>query len=95
MKWMRNLESQGLLISDISEPSISVTDVKHYFYCPRIIYFERVLHAKPQLGSQQKDGSERHEEYVKKEGRRKNALYYSPDFTEAEKILRSTIFPQD
>jgi CRISPR-associated exonuclease Cas4 len=87
MRWMRNLEGRELPISDISEPSISVTDVKHYFYCPRIIYFERVLHAKPQLGSQQEASIEQHKEYVKREDRRKDAIYYSPDFTKADKIF--------
>jgi CRISPR-associated exonuclease Cas4 len=74
-------------ISDVAEPFISVTDVKHYVYCPRIVYFERVLHAKPVFGSQQEEGRERHEEYVRKELRRKDAIYYSPDFLGAEKFL--------
>ena len=74
-------------ISDIAEQFISVTDIKHYFYCPRIVYFERVLHAKPVLGSQQEDSQEKHEEYVKKELRRKDAIYYSPDFVGATKML--------
>jgi len=78
---------QKLPISDIAEPSISVTDVKHYIYCPRIVYFERVLHAKPVFGSQQKEGREKHGEYIQKELRRKDAIYYSPDFTGAEKHL--------
>lgn len=73
--------------SDVSEDFISVTDVKHYFYCSRIIYFERVLHARPVLGSQQEDSQERHEEYVNKELRRKDAIYYSPDFVGATKML--------
>lgn len=73
--------------SDISEPFISVTDVKHYFYCPRIVYFEKVLHAKPILGSQQESSQELHEEYVKKELRRKDAILYSPEFVEAKKMF--------
>jgi CRISPR/Cas system-associated exonuclease Cas4 (RecB family) len=50
-----------LPISDVAEPFVSVTDVKHYIYCPRIVYFERVLHAKPVFGSQQREGREKHE----------------------------------
>ena len=73
--------------SDVSEPFISVTDIKHYFYCPRIIYFEKVLHAKPMLGSQQEFSQEVHEEYVKRELRRKDAIFYSPEFVEAKKML--------
>ena len=84
---MRKLKSRRLPTSDVAEPLISVTDIKHYFYCPRIIYFERVLHAKPQLGSQQEDGGEQHEEYVRRELRRKDAIYYSPDFIGAKKML--------
>jgi len=78
---------QRLPISDVAEPFISVTDIKHYLYCPRIVYFERVLHAAPQLGSQQEESKELHEEYVKKELRRKDAIYYSPEFVKAEKLL--------
>lgn len=84
---MRKLKSRRLPTSDVAEPLISVTDIKHYFYCPRIIYFEHVLHAKPQLGSQQEDGGEQHEEYVRRELRRKDAIYYSPDFVGAKKML--------
>lgn len=83
--WMK--KKQKLLISDIAEPFVSVTDVKHYIYCPRIVYFERVLHAKPVFGSQQEEGREKHTEYVRKELRRKDAIYYSPDFIGAEKLL--------
>ena len=88
-KSMRLRKKKGLKppISDVAEQFISVTDIKHYFYCPRIIYFERVLHAKPMLGSQQEDSQEKHEEYVKKELRRKDAIYYSPDFVGATKML--------
>lgn len=87
MSWMRKLKDQGLSTFDISEDSVSVTDLKHYFYCPRIVYFERVLHAKPSLGSQQIDSGEQHEEYVRKENRRKDAIYYSPDFVGASKMF--------
>jgi len=85
--WRRSLEGRRLPTSDIAESLISVTDIKHYFYCPRIVYFEHVLHAKPQLGSQQEYSKEEHEEYVRKELRRKDAVYYSPDFVGAEKSL--------
>ena len=78
-------KSRRLPTSDIAEPLITVTDIKHFLYCPKIIYFEYVLHAKPMLGSQQKESSELHEEYVKREVRRKGAIYYSPEFKDAEK----------
>ncbi|MCS7120440.1 MAG: PD-(D/E)XK nuclease family protein, partial [Candidatus Bathyarchaeota archaeon] len=78
---------QGLPVSDIAEPLISVTDVKHYIYCPRLVYFDHVLHAQPILGSQQEESQEQHREYVHKELRRKDAIYYSPEFVGAEKLL--------
>jgi len=72
--------------SDISEPLITVTDIKHYLYCPKIIYFEHILHAKPILGSQQREGREQHQEYVRKEARRLGAIYYIPNLREAKKL---------
>ena len=87
MRWLRSIESRRPPTSDVAEPLISVTDIKHYFYCPRILYFEHVLHAKPQLGSQQEESRKRHEEYVRKELRRMDAIYYSSDFVGAEKML--------
>jgi CRISPR-associated exonuclease Cas4 len=80
-------KKERLPASDIAETFISVTDIKHYLYCPRIVYFEKVLHATPQFGSQQEDSKELHEEYVQKELRRKEAIYYSSEFAEAEKLL--------
>jgi len=78
--------SLRLPISDVSEPLITVTDIKHFLYCPRIIYYEHVLHAKPIFGSQQKEGRNLHEEYVKKEARRSGAIYYSKEFENAKKM---------
>lgn len=83
--WLK--KKQRLPISDIAEPFVSVTDIKHYIYCPRLVYFDRVLHATPVFGSQQEDSKELHEDYVKKELRRKDAIYYSPEFVGAEKLL--------
>jgi CRISPR-associated exonuclease Cas4 len=84
-KWLRS--KQKLLTSDVAEPSVSVTDIKHYIYCPRLIYFDKVLHATPIFGSQQEDSKELHEDYIKKELRRKDAIYYSSEFVGAEKLL--------
>jgi len=84
-KWLRS--KQKLPISDIAETSVSVTDIKHYIYCPRPVYFDKVLHATPIFGSQQEDSKELHDDYVKKELRRKDAIYYSSEFVGAEKLL--------
>ncbi|MCX8177087.1 MAG: CRISPR-associated protein Cas4 [Candidatus Bathyarchaeota archaeon] len=80
-------ERRSLPVSDVAEPLVSVTDVKHYVYCPRLVYFDRVLHAQPVFGSQQEESQELHMEYVRKELRRKDAVYYSPEFVGAEKLL--------
>src|SRR5208337_1344482 len=88
-RWLRS--KQKLPISDIAESSVSVTDIKHYIYCPRLIYFDKVLHATPIFGSQQEEGKESHEVYVDKELRRKDAVYYSPEFVGAEKLLFVTL----
>ena len=84
-KWLKR--KQQLPISDIAEEFVSVTDIKHYIYCPRLVYFDRVLHATPIFGSQQEDSKELHEDYVKKELRRIDAVYYSPEFVGAEKRM--------
>ncbi|PMB75257.1 MAG: hypothetical protein C0193_01300, partial [Candidatus Bathyarchaeota archaeon] len=78
---------QSLPTLDVAEPLVSVTDVKHYVYCSRLVYFDRVLHAQPVFGSQQEESQELHVEYVRKELRRKDAVYYSPEFVGAEKLL--------
>ena len=88
-KWLRS--QQKLRVSDVAEDFVSVTDIKQYIYCPRIVYFDRVLHATPIFGSQQGDSKELHEDYVKKELRRKNAIYYSPEFVGAEKLLFTSL----
>jgi CRISPR-associated exonuclease Cas4 len=75
----------------VAESFISVTDVKHYIYCPRLIYFDHVLHAKPVFGSQQEEGKESHEEQVTKELRRKDAVYYSSEFVGAQKLLFASL----
>jgi len=81
-------ESEQLPTSDVTEDFCSVTDVKHYLYCPRIVYFEKVMHCRPALGSQQEASKTAHEELERKEKRRKTAKFYSPEFEDAEKIFR-------
>jgi len=87
--WLRR--KQKLFVSDVAEEFVSVTDIKHYVYCPRLVYFDRVLHATPVFGSQQEEGKEQHEDYVRKELRRKDAVYYSPEFVGAEKLLFASL----
>lgn len=88
-EWLKR--KQRLPVSDVAESFVSVTDIKHYIYCPRLIYFDRVLHATPIFGSQQEDSKELHEDYVRKELRRKDAIYYSPEFVGAEKLMFTSL----
>ncbi len=88
-KWLKN--QQRLHVSDVAESFISVTDIKHYIYCPRLIYFDHVLHATPVFGAQQEEGKESHEEQVAKELRREDAIYYSPEFVGAEKLMSTAL----
>jgi CRISPR-associated exonuclease Cas4 len=88
-QWLR--DKQRPFISDIAEDFISVTDIKQYIYCPRIVYFDRVLRAKQIFGSQQADSKQLHEDYVTKELKRKDAIYYSPEFVGAEKYMNITL----
>jgi CRISPR-associated exonuclease Cas4 len=88
-KWLKN--QQRLRASDVAESFISVTDIKHYVYCPRLVYFDQVLHATPVFGAQQEEGKESHEEQVAKELRRKDAVYYSREFVGAEKLLFASL----
>lgn len=87
--WLKR--QQRLRVSDVAESFISVTDIKHYVYCPRLVYFDRVLHATPVFGSQQEEGKESHEEQVAKELRRKDAIYYSSEFVGAQKLLFASL----
>ncbi len=73
---------------------ISVTDIKHYIYCPRIVYFEKVLHAKPQFGSQQEESLRLHEEIEEKELRRKGVIPYIKELKELEKQFRIQLVSQ-
>jgi len=82
---------QRLPISDIAGSFVSVTDIKHYIYCPRLIYLDTVLRATPVFGSQQEDSKELHEDYVRKELRSKDAVYYSSEFVGAEKLLFTSL----
>jgi len=70
------------------EDYISVTDIKHYLYCPRLVYFEKVMHCRPMLGSQQEASKTAHQELERREKRRKAAIFYSPELEDAEKIFR-------
>lgn len=70
--------------SDVAEDVLSATDIKHWFYCPRIVYFERAMNARADLGSQQEEALRVHERLSGLERRRIGALG-RPDLAGAEK----------
>ena len=67
---------------------ITVSDVKQYLYCPKIIYFDHVLHIPKPPDQKLETGKEKHESITAKEKRRKGALFYDPELDQAEKMFR-------
>lgn len=67
---------------------ITVSDVKQYLYCPRIIYFDHVLHVPKPFDQKLETGKEKHDSITAKEKRRKGALFYDPELDQAEKMFR-------
>ncbi|MCX8176075.1 MAG: CRISPR-associated protein Cas4 [Candidatus Bathyarchaeota archaeon] len=81
-------KKERLFTSDVAEGFISTTDIKHFIYCPRIVYFEKVLHVEPQLGSQQEESKKIHEKLEEEELRRKGAILYSKELENVEKFFK-------
>jgi CRISPR-associated exonuclease Cas4 len=71
---------------------VRVVDLKHYLYCPRIAYFERVLGVTEQKSSQQVSSLSDHEKLEELEKRRKGGLFYSGELAEATKLFRVHLF---
>ncbi|MDM7911722.1 MAG: CRISPR-associated protein Cas4 [Methanotrichaceae archaeon] len=67
---------------------ITVSDVKQYLYCPKIIYFDHVLHVPKPADQKLETGKEKHQEMVGKEKRRKGALFYDTELDSAEKLFK-------
>ncbi|MDM7934639.1 MAG: CRISPR-associated protein Cas4 [Methanothrix sp.] len=67
---------------------ITVGDVKQYLYCPKIIYFDHVLHVPKPQDIKLEAGRERHQEIAGKERRRKGAVLYDPELDQATKLFR-------
>ncbi|MEM2365279.1 MAG: CRISPR-associated protein Cas4 [Candidatus Bathyarchaeia archaeon] len=59
--------------------------MKHWFYCPRIVYFERAIGARAELGSQQEEALEIHSKLSELDKRRTGGLWYSGGLRGAEK----------
>lgn len=67
---------------------ITVSDVKQYLYCPRIIYFDHVLHVPKPSDQKLMTGKELHDTITAREKRRKGALFYDPELDRAQKMFR-------
>lgn len=82
---MTTRTDEGWSLSDVEEDLLSVTDVKDYVYCPRVVYFRRVLRARERMGSQQSDARERHVRLHAKEARRRGIVPHSRELAHGEK----------
>lgn len=72
-------------LSEVEEGLLSVLDVKDYVFCPRVVYFRKVLHAKEEMGSQQAAAREDHGKLDEKEARRIAVVPYHKDLEGGEK----------
>jgi len=68
---------------------ISVSDLKQYFFCPKVIYYEHVLHVPKFKDIKLEEGKEKHENIIAREKRRKGAIFYDKNLDSAEKILKT------
>jgi len=79
-------------MSEDSKDYVRVVDLKHYLYCPRIIYFDRVLGVSEQKTSQQLFSSKEHGRLEELEKRRKGGLFYSGQLEEVTKQFRVQLY---
>lgn len=75
------------MAEEFEEP-VRVVDIKHYLYCPRIVYFDRVAKAEERVFSQQSKSLEEHERLEKLEKRRVGGFFYSGELVDAEKVFQ-------
>lgn len=55
--------------------ALTVSDVKQYFYCPRVVFYTYCLHSKRPTTYKMKEGTLEHEEIEEKEERRSLKAY--------------------
>lgn len=67
---------------------VTVGDVKQYLYCPKIIYFDQILHVPKPPDLKLDYGKEIHDEMTRKDKRRKGAIFYDPFLDQAEKLFK-------
>jgi CRISPR-associated exonuclease Cas4 len=87
-KIVKDSEDSQWAYTDAGESTITVTDIKHYFYCPKIIYFDKVIHAEPRFTAQQNESKIKHDKIEEKDSRRKAGVFYSKELQNAEKSFR-------
>jgi CRISPR-associated exonuclease Cas4 len=61
-------------LSEEEPELIAVTDIKQYHFCPRIIYFVRVLGVEERTTESEEEGKEAHGDFHRKEKRRTTLL---------------------
>ncbi|MGE5599466.1 MAG: CRISPR-associated protein Cas4 [Bacteroidota bacterium] len=77
------------ILSDHTPPVFTVTDLKQFFYCPRIVYFTYVQPVPRRVTAAMERGSDEHLRVEKLEPRRTVRRY---GLDRAEKILRVKLF---
>ncbi len=75
-------------MSEDTNSYVRVVDLKHYLYCPRIVYFDRVMGVGEMKSSQQQSSLRNHENIEQLEKRRKGGLFYSEELEKATKQFR-------
>lgn len=70
---------------------VTVSDVKQYLYCPRIIYFDHVLHVPKPPDLKLDIGKEKHDDITAREKRRKGAIFYDSFLDKAEKLFKVSL----
>ncbi|MEM3382793.1 MAG: CRISPR-associated protein Cas4 [Nitrososphaerales archaeon] len=61
---------QAYPLFEDDEEYIAISDIKQYHFCPRIIYFSKVLGVEERLTESEEKGKEAHNDFHKKEKRR-------------------------
>lgn len=67
---------------------ISVSDMKQYFFCPKVVYFTHVLHVPKFKDTKIEEGKEKHNDITAKEKRRKGAIFYDGELDRANKRFK-------
>ncbi len=70
---------------DVDESFLTPTDVKQFIFCPRVVYFTRVMNIRPILGSQQPAAKKEHAHIARLEKQRTTMLRQRFPFTIVER----------